>query len=169
MPKFKLIQDSESYLQIHYNDGKTLKWYSIDWGRGINGKDAQTGIARLENNLLKGNTTWERATLYNKSDDKILAYYHQSSGIKRLNKTAYNKALGLGKKYKQKISIYIVPNRAARMKGNHSGLSINHIAALEEIPQYFGTDVQQILVYIDSKLTYKYTGTTFQEVTKKAS
>lgn len=168
MPKYKLIEDSESYIIIQHNNGQSRKLYSIDWGKGINGKDAQIGVERLENNLLKGKTTWERATLFNKSDDKILNYYHQSSGIQRLNKAAYNAALGLGKKYKQKISIYIVPSRNARLKGNHKGLSINHIGTLEDIPQYFNTDVQHIQVYINSKLTYKYTGTTFQEVAKIA-
>jgi hypothetical protein len=80
MAKFKLGLDSLTYILIHYNNGQTLKFYSIDWGRGIKGKDKSVGIARLENNMLKNKATWERATLH-EADNKILSYYHHSTEI----------------------------------------------------------------------------------------
>ncbi|MCH2046113.1 MAG: hypothetical protein MK212_18500 [Saprospiraceae bacterium] len=138
--KYKLKQDSLSYLIVYFHNGHCQKYFSIDWANKQ--FDQEVGYRNFEKmlNSQKFVRQWDWAYVCDKYSAVANHYYHHSNQTTRLDKEGYKKAKVNGG---QRFNIAIIYNNEARRNG------------LEKNRNVYNVDVNMIPTYFNKKMVYQ--------------
>jgi hypothetical protein len=158
------FKNSESILGVKWVGGTVRFYYSIDKDTTTAGQhDPERGLWRFENKILKPAAgKWEFAFV--RSNDgtifPILHYYHPKSGISRLDKAEYLRAIGAQLNF---YNLYLVPGTAMRERGETKGLNVG-FATKDEVEAWWDNGLQKIQLYQGKKLCWEYIKGKFKKI-----
>lgn len=106
-------------------------------------------IYNFEKNLKKNLGAWEYAIVY--QDGVKIRYYHESMGVVAIDKKKYTEQIN-----KTRVNLYLVPTQNYKDRTGQQRFKPVYGATIEEMPNYYTSDVLKVMAYLNNKVVKTY-------------